>query len=207
MGIPLSAHHIAEQNGHFEPQRANNGWLEIKGLLNAGEGGDLTLSVESFPLPKEHNAVLEVRWMNERRKVAGPANVEDQEITLRDFVDVETLKTLFAWRRACFAAAGINAADVPFIDAADRQTLLDGAMGLSRHVKRSGTYYLVTPDGGHVRTWAVQGMLPIGLDPGNVDMTSEDQIKIGLTLTVDRIRRVEPATIGFTDLSADSRFG
>ena len=66
----LTADHIGQVGGGFEPQRANNALLYIVGL--AGNENDvLSLSLSSFPVPKSNLGIIEVRYLNQIRKFAG----------------------------------------------------------------------------------------------------------------------------------------
>lgn len=185
MAIQLNANHFITS---FEPQRANNGVLFIQDLIEIdgwqAEDDPVALALESFPIPKENNAVVEARFQNERRKFAGPANVEDMEIVVKDVVTKPVAYALFAWRRRVYT---------PVAGQADSQLAAAGAVGLASQYKRSGTVLLYGPDGspaesqGVQRRWRLEGLWPTSFDPGDIDMTSEDMVRLTLTLSVDRI--------------------
>lgn len=183
MPIKLNAQHLASAAGGFEPQRANNGILVIEGLEGWDQpDGPIALSLESFPLPKESNTIIEARYMNERRKFAGPANVDDMEIVVKDMVDIQVARMLLKWRRQVYDPAGNGqwGSGVPGME--------QGAVGLARTYKKTGTITLIPPDRiTDGRIWGVSGIWPTTMNPGDVDMTSEDFIKITITLAVDRI--------------------
>lgn len=183
MAIRLTAQHLAQggADGRYEPQRANNGILIIAGLPGWEESGEITLSLESFPLPKENNASIEARYMNERRKFPGPANVEDMEVSIKDTVDRTVAHQLLAWRRLVYNPGRLGDYQQTF------GPTTPGAIGLARTIKKSGLIKLVAPDGTYERAWEVDGLWPLSMDPGDIDMTSEDFIRITMTLSVDRI--------------------
>lgn len=193
--MKLTANHLARGgvNGQYEPMRANNGLLVIDGIPEWDQTeGQVTLSLESFPIPKENNAQIEARYFNERRKFAGPANVEDMEVVIKDTVDRDVARVLLGWRRQVYQPykldAGINSGfGTPFPGEA-------GAVGLAKNYKKTGTIFLVAPDGSHQRAWMVQGLWPMSFDPGDIDMTSEDFIRLTMTLSVDRIFKTELST-------------
>lgn len=189
MAIRLNANHLAQggPRGEYEPQRANNGILVVYGLPEWTDDGQITLSLESFPIPKENNAQIEARYFNERRKFAGPANVEDMEVVVKDTVDRDVARVLLAWRRLVYNPYEINKFEGIRGGISDPFPEAEGAVGLAKNYKKSGEVILVAPDGSHVRRWAVQGLWPMSMDPGDIDMTSEDFIRITLTLSVDRI--------------------
>jgi len=193
MALKLTAQHIAAQGGAYEPQRANNAILYVPFLDGWGsDGADVTLSLESFPLPKENNAVIEARWMNERRKFAGPANVEDMEVVVKDFVDKRVAQVLLNWRRQVYNPTDVAVSNIP-----------TGGVGLAKNYKKSGFVVLFAPDGSLQRQWKVEGLWPTSMDPGDIDMTSEDFIKMTITLSVDRISEaVLTGQEGFVDITA-----
>lgn len=160
----MSANFLAAQEGAFEPQRQNNALLRIWGI----DAEDVvTLSVETFPLPKTALTPIELNYMNERRKVAGPANVEDMEVTFKDFVDVNTHAALMQW----------------YLDTYDPLT---GRVGLARNYKKKGEAVMYGPNGGFDRSFELIGLWISNFDPGDIDMTGEDKKLINLTLSIDK---------------------
>ena len=179
----LTAQHLAQggEQYSYEPQRANNGILVIPDIPGWTEEGYVTLSLESFPLPKESNTQVEARYMNERRKFAGPVNVEDMEVVVKDMVDVNVAHSLLKWRRMVHNPSQRG----NFGTQSGPQT--EGAVGLAKDYKKNGQIILVAPDGTMKRAWDVHGLWPMSMDPGDIDMTSEDFIRVSVTLSVDRI--------------------
>lgn len=188
MAISLTAQHLAQAGAaqSYEPQRANNAVLVIDGLTDWGEGDPVMLALESFPLPKENNAQIEARYMNERRKFAGPANVDDMEVSVKDMVDVDVAHALLRWRRQVYLPSSQD----QFQFGGEIGNLQEqGGIGLARHYKRTGRITLLAPNGepDYSREWRVEGVWPMSMDPGDIDMTSEDFIRVSVTLSVDRI--------------------
>jgi hypothetical protein len=162
--LDMSAGHIAAQAGFFEPQRQNNALLRIEGLLQS----DLvTLSLESFPMPKFTINPVEAMYLNTRSKFAGNVNVEDLTIVVRDFVDVQTALVLWDW----------------FLETHDPYT---GRNGLARYYKKAGTITTYGPNGFFDREMIVQGLWINNMDPGDIDMSADDILKISLTCSCDR---------------------
>lgn len=160
----MSAAHIAGQDGFFEPQRQNNALLRIDGLMSEDL---LTLSLESFPIPKTALTPIELNFLNERRKVAGPANVEDLEVVVKDWVDVQTRLVVTDW----------------WLRTYDPVT---GRIGLAKNYKKRGYVTLYGPNGAFDREYLCYGLWISNFDPGDVDMTGEDKMVMNLTVTIDK---------------------
>lgn len=159
----MGAFHLAAQGGSFEPQRQNSILLRIFGLMYS----DLvTLSLETFPLPKTALAPIELNYLNQRRKVAGTANVEDIELVCKDFIDNPTLAILTDW----------------WLQTYDPYT---GRIGLARNYKKTGTITMYGPEGGFDREYVLVGLWINNFDPGDADHTSEDKKPITCTLSCD----------------------
>jgi hypothetical protein len=161
----MSAAHIAAQLGHFEPQRANNALLHIAGLRDSEL---VTLSLETFPIPKTQLTPIELNYLNERRKVAGPANVAEIDVVLRDWVDNATMYVLMDWFQQTYD---------PY----------SGRINLASRYKKRGTITLYGPEGGFDREFICTGLWITQFDPGDIDMTSEDKKNITITLSVDKV--------------------
>jgi len=165
----MSADYIAQAKGNFEPQRSNNGMIIIDDMPGA-EGAQevFALAVDTFPLPKQQNGVIEVDYLNEKRKVAGKATVDAMDIVLKDFIDKSTAMVLWAWRCQVYN---------PWT----------GQVGLAHHYKKTATSYLFGPEGSYVRSWKVYGLWPSNMDPGEIDMAGEDVLKITLSCECDKV--------------------
>jgi len=151
-----------------EPQRTNNALLFIDGLPG-GLGADkqLTLSLVSFPIPKFTVAPIEVPFLNEKRKFAGNPVYDDLSVVYKDWVDKDTHKILNAWRYLVH----------------NPET---GQTGRARDYKKSGHVSLYSPDGEIERQYALIGVWPSAMDPGEIDMGGEDTVNITMTLTIDK---------------------
>lgn len=177
--MPLSymgANHIGGAAGNYEPQRTNNALLYIIGLnstqqgVGQGTGGKddvLTLSLDSFPLPKVTNNPLEAGYLNEKRKFAGNPVFDDLPIVLKDFVDIGTAALLQKWRYMVY----------------DPET---GKIGLAANYKKSGLIKMHGPNGEFDREIELVGCWPSALDMGEIDQMGEDMVKLTMTLTYDK---------------------
>jgi hypothetical protein len=173
----LTAEHIGQQGAvtKFEPQRSNNALLHIAGLQNvAAQQGMtmdstdvLTLSLSSFPLPKRSVGIIEVGYLNEKRKFAGNPTYDDLSVVFKDYVDAGTAKILWAWNFAVHNPT-------------------NGKTGLKRNYGKNGWVQMFAPDGSMERQYDLFGIWPSSFDPGDIDMMGEEALNITVTLTIDK---------------------
>lgn len=162
----LNADHIGQVGGGFEPQRANNALLYVTGL--AGNENDvITLSLASFPIPKSSINPVEVMYLNQTRKFAGRPTYEAMTIVFRDYVDTNTKKVLADW----FYLA---------------HNPITGKTAFATQYKKNGRAVLFAPDGTGDREWECQGLWISSFDPGDVDMETDEQLRITCTIEIDK---------------------
>ena len=160
----MNANFIGGQGGHFEPQRANQATLQIVGLDN----DDLiTMSVTSWSMPKVSSGIVELAYLNEKRKFTGNPTYEDLSIVVNDYVDQNTASVLWAWRQQVHDP-------------------VSGLSGLAADYKKTGYISLFDPSGQIERQWRLEGLWPQNMDPGEIDYTSEDTMKIHMTIVTDK---------------------
>jgi hypothetical protein len=162
----LHANHIGAVGGGFELQRANNALLYIVNL-DGNANNLVTLSLASFPLPKESNGIIEVPFLNEKRKFAGLTTYDDLAIVLNDYVDKETARLLYQWRYLV-------------------KDPVTGKIGNKAQYAKTGRMVKYGPDGQSDREYELQGIWPSALDGGEIDFSSEDGVKLNMTLTIDK---------------------
>lgn len=163
----FSADHIAAQGGGFEPVRKNNFTVEF----NIG-GQLIQHALDSFPFPKSKNSPVIAHYGNEERKVAGVAVYEDQNLTLKDFVDEKVARLVWQWRKMVY----------------DPET---GAIGRAAAYKTTGTLTLRDPSGsGVAHKWLLIGAWPSADNYGDGDMGANDINKIQVTITIDKVRQL-----------------
>lgn len=173
----MYANHITAEDGEYEPQRQCNGILSIDGVTN---DDILQLALESFTLPKVSNNVVETGYLNEKRKYAGQALVEDFNVVYKDFVDKDTAKILWDWREKVYDPKS-------------------GKVGKAKKYKKSATIELVGPNNEDSRYWTLEGVWPSSLDMGEIDMSSDDMVKITMTLACDKVYRGQSGSSGGGD--------
>lgn len=162
----LHANHLGAVGGGFELQRQNNALLYVVNL--AGNSNNLvTLSLASFPLPKETTNPIEIGFLNEKRKYAGLTTYDDLTIVFNDFVDKETATLLYQWRYLV-------------------KHPVSGVMGNKADYAKTGRAVKFGPNGQTDREYELQGIWPSSLDGGEIDFMAEDGVKINMTLTIDK---------------------
>ena len=167
----------------FEPQRQNNGLVFLMGLAEKLKAANfasvatevseietmIALSVDAFPVPKTSNNVIEVPWNNMRIKFAGAMVFDDVELSLKQFIDIEVAKVLSQWR--LLVSNPVN-----------------GAVGLAKDYKLNGCLVkLYGPDSSYPTYYQMDGVWLSRLDTGDIDMNSDDYLRMSATLTCDRI--------------------
>lgn len=166
MPLDLTASHIGQSSGGFEPQRANNCLLYIEGL-STEDREVLRLSLASFPIPKVSLGVIELNYINEKKKFPGIPTWDDLSVVFNDYVDRETSAALWRWFRETYDP-------------------VTGKLGLARRFKKTGRVVQFAPDGSTEREYDLEGLWISNLDPGESDFASEDVLKLTVTLTIDK---------------------
>ena len=164
MGLEMNANRIANANGSFEPQRTNNAILTIDQIQDSDI---LQLALNTFPIPKQSNEIVEIGYMNETRKVAGKAIYEDLTVLYQDYVDKQIASILWNWRYQVYNP-------------------ITGKIGLAKDYKKSGKVKLVDPSGDNPRDYKIVGMWISNMNPGEIDHTASDTVKIECTITIDK---------------------
>ena len=166
MPIPQDARHLANQAGDFAVQHQNNWLIEVAGL----DGDDkelIGLSLLSSSLPQEANNIVVLPYGNEERKVAGRATFEDVPLIVRDFVDRDIRGALIRWRRQVY----------------DSRT---GLIGLPSTYKKNAELIIQATNNTLFRAVRLIGVWPSAMNPGELNMESDDPVQIEMTLTLDR---------------------
>lgn len=157
----------ADRIDTLEPQRQSNGILRIANLLN---GDVFELGIQGFPLPKRAVGVIEIRYLNEVRKFAGNPTYDDITVTFNDYIDNDLAGVIDEWFTLVHNAK-------------------NGKTGWARTYKKTGHVELYGPNGQYSRFWDVRGVWPSSFDPGDIDVTSEDAVKIQGTFSIDKALR------------------
>jgi hypothetical protein len=164
--ISLSADHIASAGGSYEPQRAYNWVLVLNNSIPGAE--QIRLACASAFLPSQSNEVIEIKYGNEIRKVAGGIKFEDGELKVRDYVDPDIYGFLRQWQ-----------AMVSNIEA--------GQVGFASEYKKTARIILSSGDTTVTREYQLTGLWPSKLAPEALSYDDQNkQLEITMTLTYDR---------------------
>lgn len=133
------------------------------------DGYDITLAVKSFKIPTMTTENVEVSAGNSKVYIAGrTSSGGSTNITLRDFLDANVVKTLVAWRKKVF----------------NEKT---GATGRPKDYKTTATIYRYDNTGDVVLdSWIVEGLYPLSLDLGEGNYESGDPVEVALELSYDK---------------------
>ena len=164
----MSALHIAQQAGTFEPQRVNNFTFQVH-LASQSDANIIELSLDTGFLPQEGNAPIMLSFLNEQVYVAGKVMWQEGTIVLKDFVDQPTAEAIRAWRSLVYD---------PFT----------GRIGFAANYKKSANIIMYTPDGLSERTWELIGCWPMAVSWGALDMNASDANRITVTIRFDKAR-------------------
>lgn len=183
-GLELSASHLRGKD-QFEPQRSNNAMLVIDGL--PGEQGDskfVELAINTFSLPKSNHNPTEIHWLNRVFKYAGKRVYDDLTLELNQYVDRDIAAILYAWYAQVQGDKGPIAQGIS-------DPLLDGALGLARDYKKDADIFLYPPNaltGEMVRAYELEGVWPQSVDGGEIDMSSDEPVRMSINLSIDQMR-------------------
>jgi hypothetical protein len=180
MPLPLTNLSARKLNAQ-EPQRVNNHILHIVGLSALPDvpgtatlsdadpdADDLSLAIESFPIPKRSIGTIELGYLNEKRKFAGSPVYENMNVVYKDLVTNDIRGVLHAW-----------------FNAVNNSTT--GVTGLATTYKMNGYCYSFAPDGTLARQYNVYGIFPTNFDPGDADMSNGDDFnRVTLDLSIDK---------------------
>jgi hypothetical protein len=125
------------------------------------------LAVITCLLPNNNNDPVEVPLGNEKAFVAGKANFDGGDITLRDSVDIAVANVVMEWRRQVY----------------DERT---GRIGRPSEYKKDGILQQFTPDGTLVRTWTLSGCWIQAINWGTLDYGTAEIQQITCTIQYDK---------------------
>lgn len=164
MALDMSAN-ILDGPAGLEPQRMNNGliYVTIPGMNDSV----LQLAVQTFDLPKENQNIVQVSHLNENRKFPGRVDYGDIAVTLNDYIDLDVSNFIATWRKRVYNPA-------------------NGKVGWKRSFAGQGHIDLFGPNGEYTRSFNLIGVWPSSYDPGQIDQSGDDIIRVNLTLTIDK---------------------
>lgn len=171
MGLSDMTAGILDGPTGFEPQRMNNGqiFVTIPGMNDQV----LQLAIQTFDLPKESQNPIQVAHLNEKRKFAGGVEYGDINCSFNDYIDINVAGFIQDWRRMVYNP-------------------VTGKIGWKRNYAGAGHISLYGPNGQYERTYDLIGVWPSSYDPGQVDQSNEEIMRVSLVLTIDK---AVPSTI------------
>jgi hypothetical protein len=143
-----------------EPVRTNTWEIEIPAL------GPVHLFAQKVKLPGMTIEQLKIRHFNAETKIAGKAEFEDVQITIRDVVDPDMFALIQAWQKRVF----------------DVQSK---SLGFASDYKEMGFAYIYDSTGGDVRSYTLQGLWPKKFTPGDRNYDDAKGVEIELELSCD----------------------
>ena len=169
MAFRVSADPIAAAGGGYEPQRKNNFTLEITPPANIQFDTEiLQLTLAQMSIPTESNDRITIDFGNEKRFVAGKTTYSEETIVFNDYVDAGVYQNLVNWRKKVYNPE-------------------DGKIGRARDYKATADLFMFAPDGSTFRRWRVLGIFPSELKPGEGNMAANEQNKIEVKFSVDKM--------------------
>jgi len=165
MPITLGPMHLSN-NRTYEIQRTNHFEVQISGLPI-----DVTLTVESFPLPNISTPAIELAHGNSKVKVAGQAEFEDGELVVKDAIGADIEKIIHNWHKQVYDPT------------TDR-------LGWAADYKKNATVYQYGPDGTYIRSWKLIGVWPSAVNYGEMSYDGSDKKTISITLSYDKAYRI-----------------
>ena len=153
----LRASHLSET---FEGQRKFDFQVDFDDDI-------LRLSVSKFTLPSGSNEEIELAYGNEKVWIAGQATYEASTLELRDTINAGTARQLMDWRYSVYNPN-------------------TGAIGLASSYKKTGSIFLLAPDGSSYREWTLVGCWPQAVKAGDLDMTDNNIVLLEATIRFDR---------------------
>lgn len=161
MPLTLGPMHMSNTKT-YEIQRTNHFEIVLEGLSD-----EVTLCVESCPLPTISNDPIELAYGNSKVKVAGQANFDDIELVVKDAIGADIEAQLWTWRKQVYDP--------------EKDTV-----GWAANYKRNGRIHQYAPDGTFQRTWKLIGVFPTNMVPGDMAYDGSDKKTISMTLSVDK---------------------
>ena len=160
---------LAQQLGNFEPQSMHKFRLyfdEIGGSPLAGrEAAEIT--IKSTNLPSKSLEEIAIPHGTEELFYAGRRANEPLNVTVRDYVDLDTFEFFENWSRLVHDDA-------------------TGRRGFRSEYSGTARMQLLDPNDAVVREWELVNIWPQSFEAGEVDYSSSDHIEMGLTLRYDR---------------------
>lgn len=155
MAQNLTAMHIGQMNGSYEPQRKNAFSFEVDVPFEGGKEL-IKLSLNKAFAPGYESETFEISYLNEKVQFAGkPKNIGEGAIELHDYVDQNVRNAILSWYFLVYNPT-------------------NGAVGLASDYKRDAYIVMFGPDGSNTRLWKLKGSFPFKVEPATGGFSYED---------------------------------
>lgn len=159
----LGVFHMAAQNNVYEPLRTNNFEFQITDLEHAD---NIMFSVASYSAPNLNITPIEVQYGNNSIKYAGKPTFDNSNLTINDFVGIETEEALSNWMKLVYNY--------------DTQEI-----GFASEYKKECYLIEYNTKGEFVRQWKLIGCWPSTLTLGDFNQDGNAVRQISMTITYD----------------------
>ena len=149
--------------GAFEPQRKNNWFFIVPGLIER----PIVVALETGFAPTQETEEQELHFLNEKKFYAGKTSWAEGSLSLKDFVDRGSATAMINWQQKIYSP----------------QT---GAVNFAKVYKINCSVQLFGPDGTLDREWSLLGCWPKSVNYGELDMTSAEKVVIQASIRYDK---------------------
>lgn len=167
--MTLTAQHIGQYKGSFEPQRANNFTFEVD-IPYANGSNLIRLALSGAFLPNLESEIFKIDYLNEEVQFAGKPKVAGSgSIKMIDYVDQNTRDAITSWYYQVYNPT-------------------NGAVGLASQYKRDAYIITFGPEGSYKRMFKLQGCFPSVVNFGG-DLSYSDgnkQVELQITIAYDK---------------------
>jgi hypothetical protein len=165
-GHLITKNYEVQRANHFEVSIDLASVVDLTGAKMTAVNNDLTLMVETFPLPQIANEPIEISYGNRKVKVAGAATYEGGELTIRDAITKDTEKLVNTWQKCVYDPTTDN-------------------IGWAENYKTTATIYEYSPDGSVSRSWKLYGVWPQSVNYGELGYENSEKKTMQVTLSYD----------------------
>lgn len=142
-----------DSDGTYQPKRKNQWYISFE-----TDFGIQSFALKTTGLPGGEFAEITVDYINNKYYFPGKWTWNEIEVTLRDFIGVDTAGALYKWFRTCF----------------NPQT---GEQALAAGMKQTITIHLLDPQGNEIEQWSLVGAWPKKFNWGDGMDYSSDEIR------------------------------
>lgn len=161
----LSAKHLADQAGRYEPQRGHS--FELLIMPPVGDAEVLLKSVEAA-IPVSHmSEPLQLSYMNEHIYIAGRPTYAPGAVTYRDMVTEPVYEIMELWYQRVY-------------------DVTTAKIGFAADYKSMGTLTLYDVKGGNPRSWELIGLWPQDISAEPPNHMASDIMRLNVTFQYDK---------------------